>query len=226
MLRRYRFVYPMLILAGIASLLVIRVHTPQAQSEQTIQVTAIEAVARHAVPAVVHIEVTERQEIANPLLPFENEPFFKHYFGNPKMPKKFQREIQGLGSGVIIDDSGHILTNYHVVGGAAKIDVMLADGRQFTGKSIKTVGTDPKTDLAVIQIVDKGPFPYLAMGDPYEMAVGQWVVAIGQPRGLSETVTQGSSAPCTAEGFQTPAATRIICRPMRLSIRATAEGLL
>ncbi|SPF51373.1 putative periplasmic serine endoprotease DegP-like [Syntrophobacter sp. SbD1] len=204
MLRRYRFVYPVLILLGIASLLVIRVHTPQAQSEQTSLVTAIEVVAKHAIPAVVHIEVTERQEIANPLLPFENEPFFKYFFGNPKMPKKYQREVQGLGSGVIIDDSGHILTNYHVVGGAAKIDVMLADGRQFTGKSIKTVGTDPKTDLAVIQIVDKGPFPYLAMGDSDKMAVGQWVVAIGQPRGLSETVTQGIISAMHRRGISDP----------------------
>ena len=95
------------------------------------------------------------------------------------MPKNFQREISGLGSGIIIDDAGHILTNYHVVGGATKIEVMLADGRQFTGKSIKIVGTDPKTDLAVIQIVEKGPFPYLTLGDSDKMAVGQWVVAIG-----------------------------------------------
>jgi serine protease Do len=188
-----KLVYVLFLALLVAAIIVsIRVNVPQAQNEQTNLATAIEAVARQAIPAVVHVEVTERQEIPNPLLPFENEPFFKYFFGNPQqMPKKFQREVQGLGSGIIIDDSGHILTNYHVVGGATKIDVVLADGREFSGKSIKTVGTDPKTDIAVIQIVEKGPFPYLPLGDSDKMKVGQWVIAIGQPRGLSETVTQG-----------------------------------
>jgi serine protease Do len=179
------------ILFSAAFVLATRVHTPQAQSQQTNLVTAVEAVAKQAIPAVVHIEVTERQEIANPFLPFENEPFFKYFFGNPKMPKKFKREVSGLGSGIIIDDSGHILTNYHVVGGATDIKVLLADGREFTGNSIKTIGTDPKTDLALIQIVEKGPFPHLPLGDSNKMEVGQWVVAIGHPRGLDQTVTQG-----------------------------------
>ncbi len=165
---------------------------PRAQTDQPNLVTAVETVAKQAIPAVVHVEVTEHQEVANPFLPFENEPFFKYFFGLPnKMPKKFKREIFGLGSGVIIDASGHILTNYHVVGGATKIQVVLADGREFTGKSVKVVGTDSKTDLAVIQIIGKGPFPFLPFGNSDQMKVGQWVVAIGQPRGLSETVTQG-----------------------------------
>ncbi len=188
--RKIFYSFPV-ILFGTVFILATLIHTALAQGQRTDLVTAIETVAKQAIPAVVHVEVTERQEIPNPLLPFENEPFFKYFFGNRQMPKKFQREISGLGSGIIIDDSGHILTNYHVVGGATKIDVVLADGRQFTGKSIKIVGTDPKTDLAVIQIVEKGPFPHLSLGDSDKMAVGQWVVAIGQPRGLSETVTQG-----------------------------------
>jgi serine protease Do len=154
-------------------------------------VTAVENVAKIAIPAVVHVEVTERQEINNPFVPFENEPFFKYFFGIPNMPKKFKREVFGLGSGVILDASGHILTNYHVVGGATKIRVVLADGREFSGKSVKVVGTDPKTDLAVIQIIGDGSFPYLPLGNSDQVKVGQWVVAIGQPRGLSETVTQG-----------------------------------
>ncbi|MFZ0930242.1 MAG: Do family serine endopeptidase [Syntrophobacteraceae bacterium] len=181
-----------IILAGAVFVLATQVHILQAQSPQTNLITAIEAVAKQAIPAVVHIEVTERQEISNPLLPFENDPFFKHFFGNPKkMPKKFKREISGLGTGMLIDDSGHILTNYHVVGGATEIKVLLADGREFTGNSVKTIGTDPKTDLALIQIVEKGPFPHLTLGDSNKMEVGQWVVAIGHPRGLDQTVTQG-----------------------------------
>lgn len=180
-----------IVFVGALLSLAMRVRPLQAVNQPTGLVTAIEKVASESVPAVVHVEVTERREVPNPFLPFENEPFFKYFFGNPKMPNKFQQEILGLGSGILLDDAGHILTNNHVVGGATQIAVLLADGRQFSGKSIKLVGTDPKTDLAVIQIVDKGPFPHLPLGDSDKMKVGQWVVAIGQPRGLSETVTQG-----------------------------------
>ncbi len=162
----------------------------RAQTNEPNLVTAVEKVAKEGIPAVVHVEVTERQEISIPSFPFQNDPFFRQFFGLPQSGK-VQREIFGLGSGVIIDASGHILTNYHVVGGATKIRVVLADGRVFSGKSVKVIGTDPKTDLAVIQILGKGPFPYLPFGDSDQVKVGQWVVAIGQPRGLSETVTQG-----------------------------------
>ncbi len=177
---------------------------PRAQTDQPDLVTAVETVAKEAIPAVVHVEITERQEIANPLLPFESQPFFKYFFGIPKMPKKFEKEIFGLGSGVILDPAGHILTNYHVVGGATKIRVVLADGRQFSGKSVKVIGTDPKTDLAVIQIFGNGPFPYLTLGNSDKVKVGQWVVAIGQPRGLSETVTQGIISAKHRTGLSVP----------------------
>ena len=154
--------------------------------------TAVSQVAKQNIPAVVHVEVTERQEIANPFVPFEGSPLFKYFFGNPKtMPKKFQREVVGLGSGMIIDPEGHILTNSHVVSGATKIQVVLSDGRWFDEKSLKVIGTDPKTDLAVIQITAKGPFPHVVLGDSDKMEIGQWVVAIGQPRGLFQSVTQG-----------------------------------
>ncbi|MDR3567187.1 MAG: Do family serine endopeptidase [Syntrophobacteraceae bacterium] len=191
--KRVKNLVYLLLMFSLVSVFVLGYKTvePRAQTEQPNLVTAVETVAKQAIPSVVHVEVTERQEITNPLAPFENEPFFKYFFGVPNLPKKLKREIFGLGSGVIIDASGHILTNYHVVGGATKISVVLADGRQFSGKSVKVVGTDPKTDLAVIQIIGKGPFPFLALGNSDQVKVGQWVVAIGQPRGLSETVTQG-----------------------------------
>ena len=151
--------------------------------------TAIVEVAKKAIPAVVHIEVTERQEVANPLVPFENDPLFRRFFGIPKdMPKKFRRELKGLGTGMIMDAKGHILTNNHVVGGATKIQVLLASGDQYTAK---VVGTDPKTDLAVIEIPAKEGLPYVTFGDSDKVAVGEWVVAIGHPRGLDQTVTQG-----------------------------------
>lgn len=150
--------------------------------------TAIIEVAKKNIPAVVHIEVTERQEVVNPFLPFESDPFFRRFFDFPKMPRKFKREIKGLGTGMIIDPEGHILTNHHVVGGATKIEVLLSDGRKFPAK---LVGTDPKTDLAVIKISAKEPLPHVTFGDSDKVEVGEWVVAIGHPRGLDQTVTQG-----------------------------------
>ena len=151
--------------------------------------TAIERVAQQTIPAVAHIEVTQSQEVANPMLPFENAPFFQYFFGNPKnMPRKFKRELKGLGSGMIMDAQGHILTNNHVVAGATEIQVLLASGERYPAK---VVGTDPKTDLAVIRISAKRALPHVTFGDSDQVKVGEWVVAIGHPRGLDQTVTQG-----------------------------------
>jgi serine protease Do len=150
--------------------------------------TAIAKVAQAAVPAVVHIEVTQRSEVNNPMLPFENSPFFHFFFNGPQMPRKFKQEMKGIGSGILMDAQGHILTNNHVAGGASSIQVTLADGRQYPAK---VVGTDPKTDLAVIKIQDSDRLPYLSFGDSDKVDVGQWVVAIGAPRGLDESVTHG-----------------------------------
>jgi serine protease Do len=151
--------------------------------------TAIARVAKETIPAVVHIEVTQRQEVNNPFLPFENDPFFHYFFDVPHhMPRKFKRELKGLGSGMIMDAMGHILTNNHVVAGANDIRVLLADGQYYPAK---LVGTDPKTDLAVIKIKADEKLPYVTFGDSDEMKVGHWVVAIGAPQGLDQTVTQG-----------------------------------
>jgi serine protease Do len=151
--------------------------------------TAIARVAKEAIPAVAHIEVTQRQEVNNPFLPFENDPFFHYFFDVPHhMPHKFKRELKGLGSGMIMDAQGHILTNNHVVAGATEIQVLLADGHRYPAELI---GTDPKTDLAVIQIKADEKLPYVTFGDSDEMKVGNWVVAIGAPQGLDQTVTQG-----------------------------------
>ena len=163
--------------------------------------TAIIQVAKQNIPAVVHIEVTERQEVMNPLLPFEKDPFFHRFFGNPHMPKKFKRELKGLGTGMIMDDQGHILTNHHVAGGATKIEVILSDGRHFPAK---LVGTDPKTDLAVIRISAPGPLPHVTFGDSDKVEVGEWVVAIGHPRGLDQTVTQGIISAKHRQGITDP----------------------
>src|SRR5262249_48679442 len=88
----------------------------------------------------------------------------------------------------IMDAAGHILTNAHVVGSSSKIEVVLANGHQHTAR---VIGTDPKTDLAVIKIDTKEALPYVTLGDSDRVEVGEWVVAIGHPRGLDQTVTHG-----------------------------------
>ena len=164
--------------------------TPLAANPSAVDLsTAIAKVAKETIPAVVHIEVTQRQEVNNPFLPFENDPFFHYFFDVPHhMPRKFKRELKGLGSGMIMDAQGHILTNNHVVAGANEIQVLLSDGQYYPAK---LVGTDPKTDLAVIQIKADENLPFVTFGDSDEMKVGNWVVAIGAPQGLDQTVTQG-----------------------------------
>jgi serine protease Do len=150
--------------------------------------TAIIQVAKQNLPAVVYIEVTESREVVNPFLPFQNDPFFRRFFGSPKMPRKFKQEVKGLGSGMIIDPQGHILTNFHVAGGAEKMEVTLADGSKYPAR---LVGGDPKTDLAVIHISAKEQLPHVTFGDSDKAEVGEWVVAIGAPRALEKSVTQG-----------------------------------
>jgi len=174
------------------SIISISVHSVPLQAEEKTEPvdlsTAIIQVAKQNLPAVVYIEVTESQEVTNPFLPFENDPFFRRFFGVPKMPRKFKQEMKGLGSGMIIDPQGHILTNYHVAGGATKMEVTLADGSKHPAT---LVGGDPKTDLAVIHISTKERLPHVTFGDSDKAEVGEWVVAIGAPRALEKSVTQG-----------------------------------
>jgi serine protease Do len=118
--------------------------------------------------------------------PFENfRDFFNKFFG--QMPKTFK--TRSLGSGFIIDPKGYVVTNNHVVAGAEKIKVILVGGKEYKA-TVK--GRDPKTDLALIRIVNPPPnLPYLQFGDSDAIQVGDWVMAVGNPFGLGHTVTQG-----------------------------------
>ncbi len=162
---------------------------------------AIAWVAEKNIPAVVHIDVIERREVVVPFQPFADDPFFRYFFDVPQMPRKYKREIQGMGTGMIMDSHGHILTNNHVVGGASKIQVLLANGRRYPAT---LVGADPKTDLAVIKISPKEPLPAVTFGDSDKTRVGEWVVAIGHPRGLDHTVTQGIISAKHRQGIMDP----------------------
>ncbi len=135
-------------------------------------------VAEKVTPSIVQIEVVSRSK--EPDLPDHFRFFFPF---NPDTP----REQMGGGSGVIISNDGYILTNNHVVENAVNIEVQLHDKRKF---SAKVIGTDPLTDLAVIQIDATGLSPAY-LGDSDKLKVGQWVMAIGNPLSLSSTVTAG-----------------------------------
>ncbi len=136
-------------------------------------------------PAVVYISTVYTMES----LPqqyqelFENE-FFRRFFGIPEQ-RDYQR--RGLGSGFIINEEGYILTNNHVVEKAEEINVTLPDKREFTAE---VIGTDPMSDVAVIKIEGKN-LPTAELGDSSTAQVGDWVIAVGTPYGLSQTVTAG-----------------------------------
>ncbi|MCD4775978.1 MAG: Do family serine endopeptidase [Candidatus Aegiribacteria sp.] len=115
--------------------------------------------------------------------PFMTEPW-EDFF---QMPQEQEYTMTGIGSGVILSNDGMILTNHHVVGEADEFEVVLQSGERYSGE---LVGTDPETDLAVIRI-DATDLPVVTIGDSDELKVGQWVLAIGSPFALSQTVTQG-----------------------------------
>jgi Do/DeqQ family serine protease len=143
-------------------------------------------VVEQAGPAVVNI-TTEQTVQGQPFQRFGGDPFFDRFFQDffePRMP----RTVQTLGSGVLIDAQGHILTNEHVVAQASRIHIGLADGRELDAA---LVGADPNNDIAVLQVKTDKPLPWVAPGTSRDLMVGEPVIAIGNPFGLSSTVTTG-----------------------------------
>jgi len=146
-------------------------------------------------PAVVTIHSSQR--VRQPQqYPFMDDPFFRQFFGNPQSQQPTERLRQGLGSGVIIDANGYIVTNHHVIDGADQIKVDLYDNRSLDAK---LVGTDPPSDLAVLK-VEASNLPVLTLGDSDRMRVGDVVLALGNPLGVGQTVTMGI---ISAKGRQT-----------------------
>ena len=151
--------------------------------------TGFAPIVSKVVPAVVNIASTKVIRNPQSASPFFSDPFFRQFFGNQfpqsNIPKE-QRE-KSLGSGVIINPDGYVLTNNHVVEGASDIKVSLADKREFEAH---VIGTDPRTDIAVLKI-DAKDLPSLVLGDSSKIQVGNFVLAVGNPFGLSQTVTSG-----------------------------------
>jgi serine protease Do len=144
-------------------------------------------VVKDAGPAVVNITTERLVRQRSPFGSFGGDPFFERFFRDffePRLPQT----SQSLGSGVIIAAEGHILTNEHVVSRADRIRVALADGREFDAEAI---GADPNNDVAVLQVKTDEALPWLPMGSSADLMVGEPVIAIGNPFGLSSTVTTG-----------------------------------
>jgi serine protease Do len=144
-------------------------------------------VVREAGPAVVNITTEQALSGRGRVHPFAGDPFFDSFFRDlfePRLPQT----TESLGSGVIIDAEGHVLTNEHVVGRASRIVVALADGREFEAELI---GSDPNNDVAVLRVKTDEKLPWIPMGSSADLMVGEPVIAIGNPFGLSSTVTTG-----------------------------------
>lgn len=136
-------------------------------------------------PAVVNISTFATRQASNPLL---NDPFFRHFFNIPQHRQQQMRRSQSAGSGVIVDaNEGTVITNFHVIDGADEIKVGLTDGRSFDAELI---GSDPDVDIAILKIDGEG-LTEIKMADSEKARVGDFVVAIGNPFGLGQTVTTG-----------------------------------
>ena len=142
---------------------------------------------REVVPAVVNIYT--RTVVAGPVSPFFEDPLFRRFFGDAFPAPQGDRIQNSLGSGVIVDASGLIVTNHHVIAGADEITVVLADRTEYDAEIVQD---DERTDLAVLRIETEGrELPALELGDPDDLQVGDLVLAVGNPFGVGQTVTSG-----------------------------------
>jgi Do/DeqQ family serine protease len=137
---------------------------------------------KETAPAVVNVYASKKAREARS--PFEGDPFFEQFFGRQMRP----REQNSLGSGVIVDASGIVVTNHHVIRGADEVKVAMSDGREFTSKVLLQ---DESLDLAVLKIESPEPFPVVPIGDSDALEVGDLVLAVGNPFGVGQTTTSG-----------------------------------
>lgn len=165
----------------------------EAPNEARVLSSAFAAVAKALRPSVVRVDVevqrvAQRGRSPGPGSDDDGSPFRRFFQFGPG-PEAEPTPSHGTGSGVVLDTRGNIITNSHVVAGATSLTVTFSDGREFTAK---TIGADPETDVAVIRL-DKPPADLTAarLGDSNKLEVGEWVMAVGSPLGLDQTVTAG-----------------------------------
>lgn len=177
-----RLFYPNLLTQPSNQTLVIKESTTDAAA---IAKSGYRSAASKAMPSVVNIFTTAKLS-QDPHRALKNDPLFRHFFGE-EMEEEEEQPENSLGSGVIVSNDGLILTNNHVISSADRIEVALNDGRKL---SATVVGTDPDTDLAVLKI-DQKKLPAITFASSDQMKVGDVVLAIGNPFGVGQTVTQG-----------------------------------
>jgi Do/DeqQ family serine protease len=158
-------------------------HIPHAREEITLSYAKV---VKKISPAVVNIFTVQNSKTAPPNSPFFEDPFFKQFF--ERLNPEYEPQQVSLGSGVIVNKEGYILTNYHVVQNADKIRVVLSDKEEFLAKLVKK---DKRSDLALLKINSKKDFPYLEVSPYEDLEVGDVVLAIGNPFGVGQTVTHG-----------------------------------
>jgi Do/DeqQ family serine protease len=138
-------------------------------------------------PSVVNVYASRVEEM--PRNPFMDDPFFRHFFGGGGEPEAQNKRVsQSLGSGVVVDPSGLVVTNHHVIEGMTQVKIALADKREYEAEIVLR---DPRTDLAVLKIKGAEALPALELGDSDALQVGDFVIAIGNPFGVGQSVTQG-----------------------------------
>ncbi|HSH72604.1 MAG TPA: Do family serine endopeptidase [Methylophilaceae bacterium] len=197
-MRKLWLIFAQTVTVSLAALFVVQMFYPELLHKQekavvvqqaeslpaTTNAGSYSSAAKKAMPTVVNI-FTSKKAAVNPHQQFLDDPLFRHFFGDQSDDQP-QRE-NSLGSGVIVSAQGLILTNHHVVEAADEIEVALADGRTIPAR---VVGTDPETDLAVLK-VDLKDLPAITFANPENISVGDVVLAIGNPFGVGQTVTQG-----------------------------------
>ncbi len=180
-----RLVLPLAVLTGLATAplaqgLDFLRKTPESRAEVTLSFAPL---VKAAAPAVVNVYASSKQEQAKN--PFAGDPFFERFFGGLSQPERARNSV---GSGVIIDKAGIVVTNHHVIEGMTEIKVALADRREFPAEVMLR---DPKSDLAVLKLKAGETFVALELGNSDALEVGDIVLAIGNPFGVGQTVTQG-----------------------------------
>ncbi len=173
------------LLVGLAIASAVFFNAQPAIAQTTVQPGSFVTAAVNRVGAAV-VRIDTERTITRRFNPGFEDPFFRQFFGEEFFPQTPQR-LQGQGSGFIIDASGLILTNAHVVAEADRVTVTLKDGRTLEGK---VQGSDPVTDLAVVKVSGNN-LPVAALGDSDQVQVGDWAIAVGNPLGLDNTVTLG-----------------------------------
>jgi Do/DeqQ family serine protease len=158
---------------------------PKAVPQSAAQVRlSFAPVVKKAAPAVVNVYASRVETM--PRNPLFDDPIFRRFFGGEGSQN--QRVQKALGSGVIVDPSGLVVTNYHVIEGMTEVKIALSDKREFEAQIVLR---DPRTDLAVLRLKGGGNFPVLELGDSDTLEVGDFVIAIGDPFGVGQTITQG-----------------------------------